>query len=70
MLGNVRNSVSGESGFLLLDSVELIFFCGVVLARRGARQTVAPAIKLAEHVDLDVLAVIVRIALFILVMKK
>ena len=49
---------------------EWIFSCMVVLARRAVRQNVAPAVKLAEHVDLDVLAAIVRIALYVPVVKK
>ena len=41
----------------------------VVLART-VRLNVAPAVKLAEHVDLDMLAAIVRIALCVPVVKK
>lgn len=41
-----------------------LIFCGVALARRGAIQNVAPAVKLVEHVGLDVLAIIVRTALY------
>ena len=48
---------------------ECIFSCVVVLARRAVRQNVAPAVKLAKYVDLDVLAAVVRIALCVPVVK-
>ena len=49
-------------GCNVLNIRKQVISCGVALARKGARQTIAAAVKLAEHVSLDVLAEIVRIA--------